>query len=107
MPTVEEPAPVVLPNGKKVLVQVVRATPTGEQDVALTQLNFSDVADAIEGIASALTAALKKVRPTKASVEFGIQIGVEAGHLTALIVKGTGTASLTVSLEWDLAVEPG
>jgi hypothetical protein len=41
------------------------------------------------------------VRPDRGTVEFGIDVGVESGALTALVVKGTGTATLKVTLEWE------
>jgi hypothetical protein len=47
-----------------------------------------------------LTTALKKVKPKKASVEFGLEVAVESGKLTTLLVKGTGTANLKIALEW-------
>ncbi len=47
--------------------------------------------------------ALARVKPTKASVELGLEIGVEAGQLTALLVKGTGKANLKITLQWDFA----
>ena len=43
---------------------------------------------------------LQKVKPRAASVEFGLEIGIESGQLTALLVKGTGTANLKITLEW-------
>ena len=42
----------------------------------------------------------QKVKPRKASVELGLEVGLESGHLTALLVKGTGTANLKLTLEW-------
>lgn len=74
----------------------------GVEDVAALDklLPFSEVTDTIERIASALAATLKKVKPDKASVEFGLEIGLESGQLTALLVQGTTTANLTITLEW-------
>ena len=42
-----------------------------------------------------------RVKPKKASVEFGVEVGIESGALSALICKGTGTANLRVVLEWS------
>jgi hypothetical protein len=30
----------------------------------------------------------------------GLEVGLESGNLTALLVKGTGTANLKLILEW-------
>lgn len=72
----------------------------GEQDIAVRLPSFEGVSDAIEGIAKSLTRTMEKVKPRKATVEFGLELAVESGKLTALLVKGSGTASLTVTLEW-------
>jgi hypothetical protein len=44
---------------------------------------------------------MAKVAPTKPSVEFAIEVGLESGKLTALWVKGTGTANLKIAMEWS------
>lgn len=73
----------------------------GEENVSLRPLEFDKLVDAIEGISLTVLSAVRKVRPTKATVEFGIEVGAESGQLTALIVKGTGKANLTITLEWE------
>jgi hypothetical protein len=80
----------------------IQATPLGgAEKVASHGLpSFREVTDSIEGIASAMVTTLQKVKPTYASVEFGLEIGVESGQLTALLVKGTGTANLKITLSW-------
>jgi Trypsin-co-occurring domain 1 len=73
-----------------------------EQPIGIGKaFSFNGLAESIEAIAERMTAALDKVRPDRASVEFGVDVGVEAGALTALIVKGTGTATIKVTLEWE------
>ena len=99
MTNVTTRVPVQLPNDAIAYVEV--ATQTGEEDVSFERISFESVAKAIEGIAGTLYAALQKANPTKASIELGIEIGVEAGQLTALIVKGEGKANLKVQLEWE------
>jgi Trypsin-co-occurring domain 1 len=60
-----------------------------------------DLTDSIESISTEIYSALKAVRPTRAKVRFGIEVGAEGGQLTALIVKGSGKASLRITLEWE------
>src|SRR5436189_5459297 len=72
----------------------------GEERVACSIPSFKEVTDAVEGIAHAMVTTLKKVKPQQASVEFGLEIGVESGRLTALLVKGAGTANLKIILQW-------
>ncbi len=81
----------------------IQATPLGGQELvgALPGPRaFKEVTDTVESLARAMVGTLKKVRPRTATVEFGLQIGVEAGKLTALLVKGTGNANLKITLEW-------
>jgi hypothetical protein len=88
-----------LPNGAKVLVQ---ATVVGGREQVVSGIHsFQDVNDAIEGIAESVIAIWEKVKPNKASVEFGVQIGFESGKLTAMLVKGSGSADLKVTMEWE------
>jgi Trypsin-co-occurring domain 1 len=47
-----------------------------------------------------IVGALEAAKPEKATVEFGIDVGVESGQLTSMLVKGTGTATIKVTLEW-------
>lgn len=83
---------------------LVEATMRGtDQDIALQELSFDDVRASIRGIARELGGVFAEVKPQKASVEFGLELAVESGALTALLVKGTGTASMKITLEWQQA----
>lgn len=91
--------PVTLPNAPTVYIEV---TPTSrEEDVAFDPAPFEDFAAALAGIASSVVKSLESVRPKKAVVEFGCEVGLESGKLTAILVKGTGKANFKVSLEWS------
>ena len=87
-----------LENGATISIEA--ALLGGEEDVALTSFPFHEVTHAIEGIAESLTKTLKRIKPQRASVELGVAFGIEAGVLTAVLVKGTGTANLKITLEW-------
>lgn len=90
--------PVQINNNVQVMVE---ATVVGtEEDVAIDIRPFQDVTDAIEAITSAMVQTLEKVRPDKASVEFGIEIGVQSGKLTTLIVQGSSKGNMKITLEW-------
>lgn len=90
---------VELPDGGTVLV---RAVPVGGPgDVAFGGIpSFSDVTRAIRDIAAEINGALAIVAPKKATVEFGMQIALKSGKLTALLVEGSGSASLKITLQW-------
>ena len=92
--------PVKMPNGKVVQVQATGSA--SERGAAIRgQLpSFEEITDAIEGIASAILGTLEKVKPRNASVEFGLEVALQEGKLTALLVQGGGTASVNVTLEW-------
>lgn len=94
-----------LGNDRVVAVEVVNIDP--EAPVGIRDLlSFEGVTQSIEAIADSVTAGLERVQPDRAAVEFGVDVGVEAGGLTALLVKGTGTATLKVTLEWEKSTGP-
>jgi len=82
------------------LIRIQATSLGGEERVAHGIPSFKEVTDAVEGIAQAMVTTLKRVKPRQASVEFGLEVGVESGQLIALLVKGTGTANLKITLEW-------
>lgn len=90
--------PVELPNGAVVKVEV---STTGREDVGFDVKQFQPVADAIEGVVQMIAAPLQKVKPKKASVKFGMELAIESGQLTAIIVKGSGKGNLEIALEWE------
>lgn len=93
-----EIVPVTLPSGHSLQVQAtVRSQ---EEDVAFGVPTIDGLAESIEGLSTSLLDALKRVQPKKATVEFGLEVALESGKLTALLVKGSGTATINVKLEW-------
>jgi hypothetical protein len=73
----------------------------GEEDVAFGVPDFSKVTEAIEGVARSLASTIERVKPQKAVVEFGIEVAVDSGALTAVLVKGSSKANIKVTLEWS------
>lgn len=90
--------PVQLPNGAIVKVEVAS---TGKEDVGFDVKKFQPVADAIEGILQMIAAPIQKAKPKKASVKFGMELALESGQLTAIIVNGSGKGNLEILLEWE------
>jgi len=102
METGQQVVKATLPDGTVVRLEARTAGSTQEDVSALSEtLKFEGVVNAVESISSAMTKALASVKPDKATVEFGVDVAVESGALTALLVKGKGTATLTVTLEWQ------
>lgn len=93
--------PTQLADGSTLQVQATMRG--GEEDVAFTLPPFYPVINAIEGIASSVAATFLRVHAQKGSVTFGLSITVESGQIAAFLVKGTGNANLSVTLEWEKA----
>jgi hypothetical protein len=73
----------------------------GPRTVGLDEvLSFDGVRDTVEVIATQLAGAWEKVRPSEASIEFGLSLTAKSGKLTGLLVEGGGAASLKVTLAW-------
>ena len=91
--------PVTLENNQKIYIEATQLG--GEELVAFEEFGFEEIGLQVESISNSLKNVFERVRPEKASIEFGVNIGVEAGKLTALLVKGTGSASIKINLEWS------
>ena len=73
----------------------------GVQTVGLEDaLSFDGVRKMVEAIALSMTSAWQKVKPDEASVMFGLELAVKSGKLTGILVDGSGTTSLNVTLTW-------
>jgi hypothetical protein len=93
-----------LPNGALVRIAVPRPAIRGEDVSARDHIFDMDrVRDALEGVGELVADALKKISPSKVSVEFGFSFEIQSGHLTAVFVKGDVNADLKISLEWGSA----
>lgn len=99
MATTTEIVKAELPNGAYIHIETTILG--GEEDVAFTLPTFKEVTDVIEGIAESVATSLEKVKPQKATVEFGLEVALEAGRLTAMLVKGSSTVNLKITLEWE------
>ncbi len=84
------------------IIQVQATLLGGEEEVAALKhgLPFENVAKPIRKIASEVAKIVREIQPDKASVQLGFEVATGEGQLTALLVKGTATANLTVTLEW-------
>lgn len=91
--------PVRLQSGQLIKIQV--SPGPREEDVAFRPVSLQGLADTMGGIATEIFAGLKRVHPDKITVEFGVEVALEAGQLTALVLKGTGAANFTISMEWS------
>jgi Trypsin-co-occurring domain 1 len=65
------------------------------------ELHFDTISAVIKQLSILTLEAVKQAKPTKASVEFGVDVGIESGQLTALLVKGEAKGNFKISLEWS------
>jgi predicted ATP-dependent Lon-type protease len=80
--------------GEGTTLQVVALDYGGAVDVAtLGPLSLDGVIDTVKDLAGSIKSAIDTIAPERASVEFGVQVAVKAGKLTALLVEGSGQAS--------------
>src|SRR5258706_3021878 len=95
--------PVRLEDGIIIRIEATPMTPTtGQEDYIGVEIpSFEEVTNTIRSISKSVVSVWKEVQPKKASVEFALEIGFEPGHITALLVKGSGKANLKITLEWD------
>jgi hypothetical protein len=92
------PVKVTLANGTTVIVQAQSVA--GEAPVGIKSVPFEKIASTVEGITQSLTEVWEKARPSRASVEFGIDFAWDTGELLAMFVDGSTTASMKITLEW-------
>jgi hypothetical protein len=106
MATRTDIVPFELADGKTIHVSVTQLG--GEEKVSLSKklFSFDEVTSSIESIANSLAKTIDKVTPQKASIEFGLEVAIESGNLTALLTKGSATANLVVTLEWEKSKTP-
>jgi|LakMenEpi03Aug12_release.lakeMendotaPanAssembly.Ray.scaffolds.fasta_scaffold31896_5 hypothetical protein len=73
----------------------------GRQEVGiLDSVPFEQVTEILGVIAQSIGNSLERAKPSKASVELGVEFGLENGQFVALIARGSGKANLKISLEW-------
>jgi hypothetical protein len=93
--------PVLSSDGKEAFRVEARALGGRQKVSALSSIRDEEFKKRVESVARSVADILQKISPTKATAEFSIEVAVESGELTALLVKGSGTANLKVTLEWE------
>jgi len=102
--TRSEIVPILLPDGTRLGIEA-RAVGGREKAGLLEAQPLADITRAIEAVAMAFGDSLKRIGPRKAAIEFGIEVAVESGKLTALICKGSGKANLKITLQWEVSTD--
>jgi hypothetical protein len=73
---------------------------TEREKVGAGGLPFSNVTAVITKISQEVGKSIQKVQPKKATIKYGVEVGIEQGSLMASIVRGSGKANLEITLEW-------
>jgi hypothetical protein len=90
---------IALPDAEGADLYVEVAFDGGREEVGIAdQIPVGQLTSVITGVARALGESLKAVSPSKAAVELGMEFAFKEGHL---IARGTATANLKITLEWD------
>ena len=92
--------PVQLPDGRHIHAELKLLG--GEEEIAPKLLSFEGISESISSLAQGLQASLSDLKPSKIKLEFGVQLSIESGQLTAVLVKSTGEGSLKIALEWEI-----
>lgn len=95
--------PVLLDDGTTINIETTMLD--SEEEVVFEGFFLKPISETIEGVSKSLISTVKKVSPTKASVELGFEVGLKEGQLTALLVQGDGKANIKVTLEWEKSSE--
>jgi Trypsin-co-occurring domain 1 len=95
----QEKLPVLLEGGTIAYVETTLLA--GEEEVSNSLRSFDELQGSLVAIGKSLSSVMNELKPKSASVEFGIEIGLEAGKLTALLVQGVGKANLKITLSWN------
>jgi len=83
------------------IIAQIEVAGTGREKVKAGALPFESVSRAIAKMAQIVAAPIQAVKPTKATVKYGVEVGIEQGSLVAAFVRGTGKANLEITLEWE------
>ncbi|RZQ61310.1 hypothetical protein EWH70_25335 [Amycolatopsis suaedae] len=90
-------------EGRQVYVEAAVVGGGEDEEVAARLLVFREFTEAVGSVTKSVTDAvlsgLGTVKPDKVAVEFGCELGIESGKLTAILAKGTAKATVKVSLE--------
>lgn len=91
---------VELDDGGTLVIVAEQVGQTLVADVGIVA-KLSTITSAIERVCHDTLDAVRRAGPTKATVELGFGLAVEAGQVVALFGRGKGEATIKVTLEWS------
>jgi len=92
--------PVETEGADQLFVEVVMVG--GREEVGLLDsVPIERVMSVVTEVARSVGQSLERAGPSKASVEVGIEFGLQEGRLVGLIARGSGKANLKIAMEWE------
>ncbi|MEU4218974.1 CU044_2847 family protein [Actinoplanes sp. NPDC026623] len=76
-----------------------------EREVSARIPSFDEVVAKVTALACGAVDGLRNTGASRVTLEFGCEVGVEAGQLIAIIGKATGKSTFKIGLEWSAATE--
>ena len=112
-----ELVPIILDDGSTIYIEAAGAAhapgksairEAGARDAAQRAVDTAEeLGRSIKGFSARVVGSLRELgeaaRPTKATIEFGVNVSVEGN---VYVVKGTGEAAIKVTAEWELQPRP-
>lgn len=109
-PEIRRHVEVSLPNGAAISLpatgEIEASGKSGNVSGIIPGVSLEKLSEIISGLLAVLDPIAKKALPGKTTVELGLEVTVEAGKLTALLVDGKTTGNLKLSVEWERQVPP-
>lgn len=82
------------------IIQVESIRPVRQQ-VSTSSKSLSKVMKMVSSLAKEMKSSFELTNSKKTTIEIGMDITLESGELTALIVKGASTANFKITIEWE------
>ncbi|MGI5218729.1 CU044_2847 family protein [Nocardia sp. CA-290969] len=96
---------VEMPDGVVIYARVDdEATTSTGVDVGLRdRFKLDSLGPTISSVAAAVHGSVRGLKPDTVSVEFGLELSLDAGKVVAVLASGGAKASLKVKLDWGTA----
>jgi Trypsin-co-occurring domain 1 len=74
---------------------------TGPRTIGIERaFSLDGVRQTIQAVGIHVGQALQEIRPSEATVKFGLSLTTKTGKLTGIVVEGAGSATLEITLTW-------
>jgi len=90
---------VLLEDGTSIQIESMR--PVRQQVSTTSSKSISKVMHTVTALAKEMKSSFELTNSRKTIIEIGLDITLESGDLTALIVKGSSTANFKITFEWE------